>query len=381
MTKLFYIDPQSYNNLSVYDYSLLKGVEGCDISYYHNTQYQCEHIKGTRYKAVFDYNKKSGIQKALSYINSMLLIAKDIINERPDVIHIQWLRLWIVDIIFALFIRTLGKHLVFTAHNALPHTYHKGDKIKYKLYYKVVTAIIVHTQCTKTELIEDFGIDKDKINVIPHGILDYPIDNHKVAERCRELRTELNIGEDDIVFSCMGYQYLYKGIELVIKAWKESEVLHNNPKCHLLIVGKNRDVPHVLFDEVSIYNNVYILDQQLDDTDFNAFLRLTSVILLPYISISQSGLLFSAMCSNTPILVSNVGGLTDPLHYQKVGWCIGMPTIENVKIHMEQLVNNPYETKVIQNDYEAYEKIREIYSWSSISKTTSQLYTRLSGKN
>ncbi len=382
MKKLFYIDPQSYNNLSIYDYSLLGGIDDCNITYYHNRQYQCKKIPNATHKSIFSYSqKKSNVTKSLSYICSISSIVRDITREKPDIVHIQWLRLWIIDILFAIFIRMIGCKLIFTAHNTLPHNPHKGDKTKYKLYYKIASAIIVHTQRTKRELTQDFGVKADKINVIPHGILDNNITNERVGARCDELRRKLSIHPGDVVFSCLGYQYKYKGISLVVDAWEKSLRLNGDSQCHLLIVGKNRDVEEDVLNKARTFRNAFVLDEQLDDLDFDAYLKLTSVVLLPYISISQSGLMFSAMCSNTPILVSDIGGLTDPLHYAKVGWCFGEPTMENLREKMEWLADNPHEIEDIRNDHKAFDQIRDVYSWSRISAMTSQLYILLSGKN
>lgn len=380
--KIFYIDPQSYNNLSIYDYSLLKGIEDCKITYYHNQQYQCEKIPNATHRKIFIYSqKRSKLSKSLSYISSILSIAKDIMHEKPDIVHIQWLRLWICDFLFAIFLRITGCKLIFTAHNKLPHNPHRGDKTKYKFYYNITSAIIVHTQRTKKELSQDFGINEDKINVIPHGILDNNLTNESVDVKCEELRKKLSIQSGDIVFSCLGYQYKYKGIGLVVDSWAKSERLHNNPHCHLLVVGKNRNVEKSVFDKARTFMNVFVLDEQLDDISFDAYLKLSSVILLPYISISQSGLMFSAMCSNIPILVSDIGGLTDPLHYAKVGWCLGEPTLDNLTEKMEWLADNPNEITSVMNDDNAFTHIRDVYSWGQISLATCQLYTRLSGKN
>lgn len=382
MTKVFYIDPQSYNNLAVYDHSLLSGVRNCEVTYYHNSLYQSERIPGAVHKSVFVYSSKKGrLGKTLSYISSIWRIGADVIRERPDVVHIQWLRFWLFDLLFACCVRLAGCKLIFTAHNALPHNPHKGDRLRYRIYYRLASAIIVHTKVTKNELCSGFGVDADKINVIHHGILDYGTDMSQVLSRSSEIASQLDIRKGDLVFSCLGYQYVYKGIGLVVDVWERTPKLHDNPRCHLLIVGKNRNVDASLFERACRYKNVYVLDEQISDIDFNAYLKLTSVILLPYISASQSGLLFSAMCSDTPVMVSNIGGLAEPLSYAGIGWNIGDPTSDNLSDGMLRLLDNPEELARVGSDSAAFIKVREIYSWNTISEQTSQLYIRLSGKN
>lgn len=380
--KVYYIDPQSYNNLSMYDYSLLQGINDFELYYYHNEQYDCPLMNHIFHRNVFVYSSKRGkLSKTISYCKSMASIFKDVIKEHPDIVHIQWLRLWILDFLFAVFLRAFGVKLVFTAHNTLPHDPHIGDNFLYKLYYRVTSAIIVHTQRTKLEISSEFGICPEKIHVIPHGMLESDVCNDVVLKRCEELKKQLNINSNDIVFSCLGYQYEYKGIGLVADAWACDKMLFDNTNVHLLVVGKNRNVNPMVFNKVKDFANVFVFDGQLSSVDFDAYLMLSSVILLPYISISQSGLMFSALSNNIPILVSDVGGLTDPLYYANVGWNLGEPTTENVRKYLLYLISHKEEIDNIHQDVQAFDKIKEVYSWNKISTATSQLYMRLLGKN
>ena len=376
--KVFFIDPQSYNNLSVYDYSLQKNMTDYSVVYFHNMLYECDKHDHVDYRSIFSYSSKKGkLAKVLGYCRSMMSICMAMIKERPDIVHIQWLRLWCLDYLFACLVKLMGIKLVFTAHNVLPHNPKRGDKWKYKLYYRLASAIIVHTRCTRSELINDFGVDETKINVIPHGMLDYQVNSVDVKKRCEELRARHNIKAGDIVFTCLGYQYKYKGVEMIVDVWDNVTELNSNPNIHLLIVGKNRNVDPAVFERLKCYSNAFFLDEQLSNLDFDAYMLLSSVTLLPYITISQSGLMFSALNSNIPILVSNIGGLTDPLQYANVGWNIGAPTYENLKTALLDLVADSGKIDNIVSSKEEFDKIRDVYSWNKISSLTSALYRRL----
>ena len=65
--------------------------------------------------------------------------------------------------------------------------------------------------------------------------------------------------------------------------------------------------------------------------------------LLPYRRISQSGVLFTALQLGVPVLVSDVGGLTDPLRYGAVGWSIGEPSVQSLSDAMVYLAEHPTE--------------------------------------
>lgn len=377
--RVFYIDPQSYNNLSLYDFSLLSPMKDdgeVSIAYYHSDQYQLPEKPVPDSYALFCYNNKPNVvAKSLSYIGSMMRIAKDIWRQRPDVVHVQWTRLWIIDYLFALYAIVCGCRMVHTVHNLLPHSPKRFDKPKCRAYYRLMSAIIVHVQRTANELSAQFGIAQERVHVIHHGVIQPPlIENDAVSEQMKKICQNLGINSGDFVFSCPGYQYKYKGVEMLADVWLNNACFRENPNLHLLLVGKNRDVPAEVFEKLNEVKNVFILDQQIDDVDFEAFLRLSSVILLPYKTISQSGLLFTALCSRIPVAVTDVGGLTEPLQIAKVGWNMGEPTENNLVSMMHYLLDHKEEVAEVRNDRVAFEKIINAYSWEKISADTRMLY-------
>lgn len=373
--RIFYIDPQSYNNLSTYDLSLLKNVHGHDITYYYCDQYQLNELPGNRHKCYFHYNKKNNsIAKGLSYTWSILRIIRDVIVHKPDAIHIQWLRLWYIDYAFALLMHKIGIRLIFTAHNILPHVIKTNDQKHYKKYYELVDDIIVHNNRTRKEMAKLMELDENKIKVIFHGVFHTDMPKFEIEQRANELKKRLDIKPSDIVFSCLGVQKPYKGTQLVVETWAENPELNKNPNLHLLIVGRMHGIDLTPIEHIK---NVYILDKMISDLDFEAFLHLSSVILLPYLRISQSGLLFSSVKHNTPILVSDVGGLTEPLIFGKIGWNIGSPKKENLQNHMLNLIRTPNKIKEIKGNHEEFEKVSTAYSWESIGTQTAQLYSHI----
>ncbi len=370
--KVFYIDPQSYNNLSVYDYSLLSNVQGHQVTYYYSDFYQLDHLPGHQNKCIFHYSQKPGsLLKAVSYTWSILRILCDALLRRPDVIHVQWLRLWQVDYLFAWLMVRLGVRVIFTAHNILPHVAKPSDEGQYRRYYHLVNDIIVHNARTRDELVAQMCVKPEKVHVIFHGIMDSSIPRSDVEERSQQLQEQLGIHPGDLVFSCLGVQKPYKGTDLAVQVWAETPEFSENPHCHLLIIGRNHGID---YSPVSRLENVFILDEMISDLDFEAYLQLSSVVLLPYKKISQSGLLFSAINRHTPSLVSDVGGLTEPLQYGRVGWSMGAPTVENLQRFMLRLIDNPEEIWEYKRATEDYEHIRQIYSWPAIGEKTSELY-------
>lgn len=371
---VFYIDPQSYSNLSRYDSGVLQNMPENSVVFYGSSLWDASPLRNTGMNLVFNYNKyRNPAIKGFSYLSSVFKIAHDIIKDRPKVVHIQWLRLFPIDWLFLKFLKSRGIKVIFTAHNILPHDSGTKFESEYRRYYQTVDRIIVHSPKTKDELIDMFGIDADKINVIPHGPLDIYNNEDGVRQRTDQLRRQYSL-DGKIVFCSLGIQSPYKGTDLLIDAWLGSPELKDNPSCHLFIVGRNDGID---YSKIKAVDNVTVLDERVSDLDFTSFLRLSSVALFPYRTISQSGALFTAIQNRTPVLVSDAGGLSDPLSYAKVGWCLGHASAVNIAKWLCNLVENPDELHSVQKDTDAFDTVNRIYSWDHISDMTLDLYNSL----
>lgn len=375
MASIVYIDPQSYNNLSLYDRGMLSAMNREDVVLFGSTQWDCD-APNADLKKWFNYNNKNNpVSKGLSYLSTILRIASYIRKHKEIcVVHIQWLRLWKVDILFARWLKNRGIKVVFTAHNLLPHDSGDTQREKYRIYYKTVDKICVHTAITKKELIDQFEIDSDKVEVIPHGIIYSDVPEDTIIYRAESLKKKYEISPKTLVISSLGIQSYYKGIDILIDLWSEEKELNANPDVKLMIVGKNSNLDYTPLEGIG---NVVIVNERISNEDFQAYLEISDVILLPYRKISQSGMLFSAIARNKPVVISNIGGLPDPLDIGKVGWNIGIADKTSLSKILKDFAQQPHMVKVLQNNNSEFQKVKDYYSWESISMKLKSLYEGL----
>lgn len=378
MTKVFYIDPQSGGNLEEYDRGVLGGMEGAETVLLGSTRWKGSAPEGTDMRLVFSYHEyRDPLRKGISYIRSLWRVVRMVRRERPQVVHIQWLRLWYADWIFLRFLQRRGIKVVHTAHNLLPHNSGLRHFKHFSRYYHAVNHIIVHSPTTKREMMEAFGVEESKISVIHHGILDFHADEAAVSRRMEEIRRELRLGEGELVFSALGAQSAYKGIDTLISVWANTPGLRDNNHLRLLFVGRNSDIDYT---PVRQLHNVFIRDEAVSEADFLAYVRLSDVSLLPYKAISQSGVLFTSLSNGVPVLVSHVGGLPDVLDYGKVGWDIGHPSFENLQRALLDIVSCPGRVAEVKANKVEFRKVNEAFSWPGISKATEALYNTLANR-
>jgi len=370
--KLFYINPMSYRNSALYDYNLLSNLEeGFRVTFFGNAQYDAGAIPTVTFKPLFSYSLyKSTVGKALSYGWSLVRLAAHCLCVKPDVVHIQWIKFPVLDTLLLRLLRLRGIRVVYTAHNVLPHADngHRQQQ-RYGRYYRLVSDIIVHSATTKQELVGMFGIEADKIKVIPHGLIKVKHNPERVAQLEADLRRRY---PNRLIFSSLGFQKHYKGVSLLTKLWSEEPMIARNDGVHLIIAGKQDG--SVDTSSLEGRRNVTVIDRYIDDDEYMALSNVTDVMLMPYLRISQSGVLIAAINEHIPILVSNVGGLPDALAIADVGWNMGEPTYENLRQTLLDIIAHPEAIEAIRHDDEAWRKLEEAYSWEEIGKITSKLY-------
>lgn len=372
--KVFYIDPQSMSNLAKYDYYLLKNID-MPVNYFCSKYYDAAYHPGIIYKKIFSYNKLgSNWQKAISYVCSWLLILLNVIFIRPQVVHIQWFRIPIFDYVVVRFLQRIFRiKVVFTAHNILPHqgNENKNQTVFQKAYY-AFDKIIVHSQSTKEELVQSFHVTPEKIAVINHGILPLDYDVRKYNESLHSY-DEKYAFEGKIVFSALGYQNYYKGTDLLAKVWAETPELRENQCCVLIIKGKVND-SSIDLSVINGIDNVIFEPNRISNEEFGYILRHTDVYLLPYRDISQSGALMTVLTEHIPVLVTNVGGLAEPLLVAPVGWMLSQLSADHLRQALLDLINHPDKIKAIKNDTNSWDAVCRHYSWEHIGQQTQQLY-------
>lgn len=372
--KVLLIDPQSDDNLGLYDYHLMTNLEG-NIIFCGSVTYNGPKIvsKNIRTELVFSYLlEKKTLKKAFSYVRSIFKVARLIKKERPDIVHIQWWKIWPLDYCFLNVIKPYCGKIVFTAHNLVPHN--SGDKYKDRCikYYKRVDKIIVHVSKSKVELVSDFGIEESKIFVIPHGLLDFT-SKTTVKDGKYEKLAETNHFNEKIVFSAMGIQSNYKGTDIIVDAILNNDAIRNNSKFFFIIAGKGNIATKNLFKDC---NNVYVNNNYLSNDEFEKLLQLSDVLLLPYRRISQSGVLLTAISNKIPYIATDVGGLSNPLIVAKVGWIINEASSKALADIILELANmNCHQIKSIKYNDAEWNRVKVLYDWGNIGKKTMVCYS------
>jgi alpha-maltose-1-phosphate synthase len=222
------------------------------------------------------------------------LITKYISALKPDFIHITVIHPLMIPILH--FLKKISP-LAVTVHDVTLHSDQNNFILNLTTNFisNLADLNFVHGEKLKLELVKR-GILKSKITSIPHG--DYSffkcIQSRKVYEQ-----------KNTILF--FGRILKYKGIEYLIQA--EPLISSKLPDLKIIIAGDGDFSPYRKM--IVNKNNFEIINEYIQDELVSELFQRASVVVLPYIEASQSGVVPVAYAFKKPVIVTDVGSLSE----------------------------------------------------------------------
>jgi len=242
------------------------------------------------------------LRQPLRQLRTMRTVMREIRAFSPDVIHYQGCHLW-----FDLALAVWRKYpLVFTVHDFRAHP---GDRLSQKtpfwlemLARRSADQMIVHSQHVAGLLGKELGGSRN-IHRIPHI---------QIGSDPAPAKFE----EDENLLLFFGRIWEYKGLEYLIRA--EPLVSARVPQARILIAGQGEDFDRyrrmMKHPERFLVDNEYISEERAQE-----YFERASVVVLPYIEASQSGVIPLAYSAGKPVVATDVGGLPEMVEHGRTG--------------------------------------------------------------
>ena len=289
--------------------------------------------------------------------------------DGADVVHYQWLTLPGVDA--ALLPKAPAK--VWTAHGFLRGSGSGGPRgLKASLRaLERMDAVVALSEYGAGRLAEA-GIEREKIEVIPHGAFEYLVELPE-----RPLPPELE-GASGPVILLFGLIRPYKGADVLLRAFAEMEA----DDAEVWIAGRplGVDVADLRRQAASVGGTVRIVDRFVSDSEVPALMRRADVVVLPYRDAEQSGVLYTALAFGKAIVASQVGGFPEVAAAGEGETLRLVPPGDPVALAeaLDAVVRDPAERARLEAAAQA--AARGPYSWDAIAAQTLSLYERLVGR-
>ncbi len=197
--------------------------------------------------------------------------------READVVHFQWLSVQHLDAQLLPARRSPSgarRPLVLTAHDVLPREPRPGSSPRSGGCMSGSTRSSSTPPTAATRLTGELGVDPVRVHVIPHGAFAHLAD-------CPPQPPPFET--DKPVVLCFGLMRPYKGIDLLLEAWREID------EAELWIAGMPKfDISHL---RRAAPANVRFVPRFIDDTELPTYFQRADLVVLPYREIDQSGVL------------------------------------------------------------------------------------------
>lgn len=280
------------------------------------------------------------------------------------------------DLAFIRILRAFGLRVVYTAHDVLPHGEHSREEgTALARTYQSVDHVIVHAESNRQELMHLFGVEEDRISVIPHGSYDFLFRGEKLDKQ--EARSRVGFPLDRQIVLFFGLIKRYKGLEFLVEAFRTVE--ERIPNATLAIVGdvfsgdpEGYRYYSRLLDQASRRSNVVCVTRYVPVDRVGLYLTAADVVVLPYTKTYQSGVLLSAYAAGRPVVVTETGGLAEVVENGKSGIVVPTRNSSALAEALRGMLADP--EALAEMGERAAELARTRFAWDRIAQRTLALY-------
>jgi glycosyltransferase involved in cell wall biosynthesis len=216
----------------------------------------------------------------------------------PDVIVFEWWQPFFAPLVgtLARCFRRAGLRCIIECHNVFPHERTPLDRPLIKFALRAADHLITHSNSDRNEVSALFPAKP--VSVSPLPTLDDFIGG---SPRVPDGRTLLFFGK----------VRKYKGLKILLQAMPD---VLKRIDCQLLVVGEFYDSIEEyerLIRELGIGDSVRIDNRYVSNEEVPALFNLADVLVLPYLSATQSAVARLALSNGLPIIASRTGGLAE----------------------------------------------------------------------
>lgn len=280
------------------------------------------HLKWLADEVRFLPFEKPRMRRPLKQLRLMWAIHREIRRLDPDIVHVQKGHSWFNLLLLVSRPRTL----VISIHDP---TWHAGDRSASRnpqwlmhVGYRRADRVIAHNEQMRVEIVEQCGIPDERIDVIPLIERGDPKAGGVATER-----------PGTVLF--FGRIWPYKGLDYLIRA--APLIAETVADVRIVIGGRGEDMARYreLMDEPArfiVHNEFVSIEKQTQLFDE------ASVVALPYVEATQSGVIPVAYSHGKAVVATDVGGLASQVEHGITGFLVPPRDIESLAERIVELL-------------------------------------------
>lgn len=304
------------------------------------------------------------IVRSVSSVNpfNWISVGKRIAKQAPDLLIINY---WLPFMspcfgTIARYVRRNGKTKVMSIlHNIIPHEKKFFDRTLSNYFVRTVDGFVAMSQSVLNDL--DM-FDRKK----PRAFCPHPLYDHFGQKKTRdEALAALTLDPSFSYILFFGFIRDYKGLDILLQAMANESLLKKNVK--LVVAGEFYNNPNQYFElakNLGISDRIIWRNDYIPDTQVSSYFSAADIVAQPYKSATQSGVTQIAYHFEKPMLVTNVGGLSEIVPDGKVGYVVE-PNADAVAAALCSFYENDLTAFFEENIREEKKK----YAWSRMTDT------------
>lgn len=285
-----------------------------------------------------------------------------LLDEKPETLIISYWHPFFV-FAYAFVLNKIRKEspsttIITVAHNIVPHEKFPFSKNLMRWFFKKNDLVVTLSDQTSTEF-KNLNIGTENLKLF------HPIYESKKPDLSQnELREKYGFNKEDHVVLFFGIIRGYKGLDILINALNKIDL--KSIRIKPLIVGEFYDDKSKYTKLIkSEYKNEYlIIDRFVSAQESAEIFSISDLLVLPYKSASQSGVMADALNFNLPCLVANHSGLTEHIEHGKNGLIFESENSDMLSSMIIDYFTDKVAQKIIRSN--VVEKKEEL-SWNQFS--------------
>ncbi|MFV0420426.1 MAG: glycosyltransferase [Dysgonomonas sp.] len=307
-------------------------------------------------------------ERVLSSVNPFTYIrtAKRINKYDPDILIIPYWMSFMAPA-YGTVCRFLNKKIkiVSLVHNAISHERTLIEKPLAKYFFNRCDAFIVMSEPVKEDLLL---LKKDaNIRLQPHPIYDHYAERTDKESACRRLGIKAD--KKNLLF--FGLIRDYKGLDILIEAMSELDGSYQ-----LIVSGESYGSfgkYTELINNSPLKDNIVVFEQYIPDEMVTTLFSAADVLVLPYRSATQSGVVALAYQMQLPMVATNVGALGSTIEDSGTGLVVSSVSSSDIAQGIKDFFNSDNITSYKENLIKEKKRL----SWDNFTCSIESFMTQL----
>jgi D-inositol-3-phosphate glycosyltransferase len=311
------------------------------------------------------------INRSVNSINPLtwLKVGRKIKKEKPDILIFKY---WLPFMApcFGTIARIVRKNkftkIISIADNIIPHEKGIGDKMLTSYFMNSIDGMVPMSKSVKEDIYK--FRENLPVKLCPHPLFDNfgeSLDRNVALQKLG-----LDNGFKYLLF--FGFIRDYKGLDWLLEAFADKRISEFPIK--LIVAGEfySDPKPYIdLIEKLYLAGRVVLKTDFIADNDVKIFFSAADLVVQPYKSATQSGVTQIGYHFNKPMLVTNVGGLSEIIPDKKIGYVVE-PNPEAIADAIFDFFTNDRKTEFTEN----VKKEKQKFLWSNMVSAILEVYNK-----